>query len=494
MDKQKRKVGNVFKCDDIQMIAIGTLAIKRKKYSRGMKNMKQTQEYVYTIQINVIEVKVHVNGRLPLITSSIVEYANGDEVVAKLVYENLERHCSKCFRLDHELRDCLQAKAEKREQLKEKEKEEESLTHRNRSPRRNDRDDHRMGTRGEAGQDRHYSPNPHHQKGNYISGRSNQEADWSRRSYGHQNHSERQRRDDRDDYAKRPQLPHHRQSHSRDLSKERPSHTSVYREVRTQAQPRPTSPTGRISSDKTPVNHRLEIGGSRAESTNSKETHRTSDRGIPLQSSHQDLPREAVAKAIEEVHDAMIQYTLCADPTERAARRERFRQAEAQGEIEETAVNIVRASLAAQTGINEETETLTSPPRTSALLRLGPSPTPPDQPSQSELPQQPSTATRRKPGRPPGGKKVQTSPKTLAGASSRKRKVQQSKNPSCKRNISMAGEKEPPNRATSTRQRKAKAKGDVGNSLDSNQPICNLIPATTKRKKTDFQTPSTLVP
>lgn len=63
----------------------------------------------------MVRMRVHVNGRLPLITSSILEYPNGDEVEAKLVYEKIGKHCSCCFRLDHDLRDCLRAKAEKRE-------------------------------------------------------------------------------------------------------------------------------------------------------------------------------------------------------------------------------------------------------------------------------------------------------------------------------------------------------------------------------------------
>lgn len=50
-----------------------------------------------------IRMRVHVNGRLPLIKSSIIEYDNGDEVTATLVYEKLERYCSQCNRLDHEL-------------------------------------------------------------------------------------------------------------------------------------------------------------------------------------------------------------------------------------------------------------------------------------------------------------------------------------------------------------------------------------------------------
>lgn len=64
-----------------------------------------------------IRMRVHVNGRLPLIKSSVVEYPNGDEIVATLVNEKLERHCLKCGRLDHEIRDCLEAKHEKKAML-----------------------------------------------------------------------------------------------------------------------------------------------------------------------------------------------------------------------------------------------------------------------------------------------------------------------------------------------------------------------------------------
>ena len=42
----------------------------------------------------------------------------------------------------------------------------------------------------------------------------------------------------------------------------------------------------------------------------------------------------------------MVQYTQCADPTESAARRERMKKAEQQGELEETALLMVRAARA----------------------------------------------------------------------------------------------------------------------------------------------------
>lgn len=43
----------------------------------------------------VAKIRVHINGLLPLITEYTLEFANGAEVVAILVYEKLEKHCSK---------------------------------------------------------------------------------------------------------------------------------------------------------------------------------------------------------------------------------------------------------------------------------------------------------------------------------------------------------------------------------------------------------------
>ncbi|RID56764.1 hypothetical protein BRARA_F00189, partial [Brassica rapa] len=56
--------------------------------------------------------KVHIDGLLPLITTSVVEFPNGDEVTTTLMYERLDKHCTKCLRLDHELKECLVARAE----------------------------------------------------------------------------------------------------------------------------------------------------------------------------------------------------------------------------------------------------------------------------------------------------------------------------------------------------------------------------------------------
>ncbi|VVA94141.1 unnamed protein product [Arabis nemorensis] len=63
----------------------------------------------YEIITAAARVRVQVNGLMPLITSSTIEFNTGEEVVAELVYEKLEKHYSNCIMLDHEIKDCPQA-------------------------------------------------------------------------------------------------------------------------------------------------------------------------------------------------------------------------------------------------------------------------------------------------------------------------------------------------------------------------------------------------
>ncbi|KAF2608459.1 hypothetical protein F2Q68_00045447 [Brassica cretica] len=157
----------------------------------------------------------------------------------------------------------------------------------------------------------------------------------------------------------------------------------------------------------------------------------------------------------------MIQYTSCADPLESTVRRERLRQFDQTGRLEESVAQMARVAVARQNNENPEQNPelihTNSPERTSTLLRLG-SPTPPGIPPERDLDTSPRRTPallqlgktisppkdmpppapevfRRKPGRPPGSRKVSNSRKTLAGASSRKRKVQQTKAPTCRRRI-----------------------------------------------------------
>lgn len=82
--------------------------------------------------------RVHINGRLPLIKTAVVEYDNGDEVTAHLVYEKLDKHCTYCCKLDHEMRDCLKVKADKREEQAKLLTQAKEHSARPNSPRRNE--------------------------------------------------------------------------------------------------------------------------------------------------------------------------------------------------------------------------------------------------------------------------------------------------------------------------------------------------------------------
>ncbi|XP_033141200.1 uncharacterized protein LOC103854170 [Brassica rapa] len=258
------------------------------------------------------------------------------------------------------------------------------------------------------------------------------------------------------------------------------------------------------------------IDSIREESSSCKRTTPTSAKGTPLNESKLDQTTEALNAAREELRVTMTQYISCTDPAESAARRERVRQAEQNGIIEDSVSQMARAALARhqspETCLNspdrtpalhrlgslnpqaQETENILteSPKRTPALLRLGQA-SPPNQ-----LPNPPteSAPVRRKPGRPPGTRKGASSPKSLVGSNSRKRKVQQTKPPTCKRKLSVKTgnvlEAGPSRRKNGDSQKKGRQRSTPSNS--DNQPICNMIPATTKRKKADFRNPSTPVP
>ncbi|KAF2540833.1 hypothetical protein F2Q68_00029855 [Brassica cretica] len=107
----------------------------------------------------------------------------------------------------------------------------------------------------------------------------------------------------------------------------------------------------------------------------------------------------------------MLRYTQCADPTESAARRERMRKAEEQGQMEESARRIVRNLFGTAPEVNQMEDLVPSAERIPATLRLGP----PTQSPPAAAPPNTENPVKRKPGRPPGKRTVQQSPKLLKG-------------------------------------------------------------------------------
>ncbi|KAH0933882.1 hypothetical protein HID58_010999 [Brassica napus] len=85
-----------------------------------------------------------------------------------------------------------------------------------------------------------------------------------------------------------------------------------------------------------------------------------------------NIPVEILDLARKEIRDYMEQYSNCQDPTESAARKERLRQAEEQGELEEAATSLVRNSLESQRIEEVIRVPEASPDRIPVSQRLGP--------------------------------------------------------------------------------------------------------------------------
>ncbi|KAL0731973.1 hypothetical protein Bca4012_028067 [Brassica carinata] len=209
----------------------------------------------------------------------------------------------------------------------------------------------------------------------------------------------------------------------------------------------------------------------------SKTRERTSGRGVPLPGPQVAIPQEAFNEALGKVRDTMLQYTKSTDPVESGVRIERLRQAEEQGILEKSAARIVRNQQ-----IQERGEVTTTPERTPVALRLGPTPPPEEDmffTDQNDLPgnskeripatlrigpitddHRPSSedhlaeqhaspterlpasqrlgpildsprdaehnlapSTKRKPGRPPGSRRVEKVPKPIADVGTKIRRV-----------------------------------------------------------------------
>lgn len=202
----------------------------------------------------------------------------------------------------------------------------------------------------------------------------------------------------------------------------------------------------------------------------------------------QIIPNEALAKAKEELCEVLIQYANCPDPTKSAARKKKgLKLAEGQGEIEQTALNMVISNLNSNIADPQTDLVVSELARTPAMERLGPPNSLQGEPPAS-MAQRPSalqrigknqkarvlptttsndTSTRKRLGRPPGSKNVKTNPLGVAGASTTKRKVTQLKG-------------SPRRRVTSTKAKKPTAVS-TSSPLGGQRPACPMILPTAKR-------------
>lgn len=117
-------------------------------------------------------------------------------------------------------------------------------------------------------------------------------------------------------------------------------------------------------------------------------------------------PRHTTEEVMEELREVTLQYTMCADPIESAAQRQRALQGDAKGLMQKTAAAIIETANAATSGTLPRTTTVLDEDPTSVEHSIAAATEPP----------QPS----RKRGRPTKFKDLRIKPKVFRGSSSRK--------------------------------------------------------------------------
>ncbi|CAE5959180.1 unnamed protein product [Arabidopsis arenosa] len=366
--------------------------------------------------------RVTINGLKPLIMNTIVEFEDGSEIEATLVYEKLRNYCKACYMLDHTKEDC-------------------PLVCRELSRRGLDSHSTRFNERKELSR----APSEERRRENAISDsssrsrwRSSSSSGISRHRAGHQTERSRRfretggairRRDERDSLRVSSREDSSRRSGSTsgpDLRSSLSRRHSVSDHQQSQRHQSPSQSLSRHGETEAPLPKDKGKGKLVDSSPDPRNTSGLRldglNPGFPFSSSSAPLlpplaPKEALDVAMGELREVMTQYANCPDPTESAARRERVRQAEELGEFEETAEQMVRAahsSLPLPPGeLLSEGESL-SLERIPASQRLGPTFADP------ELPAPKRRMVKKKLGRPPGKK---STPSKLAGVKSKKKKL-----------------------------------------------------------------------
>ncbi|CAA7058840.1 unnamed protein product [Microthlaspi erraticum] len=353
------------------------------------------------------KMKVQVDGLKPLIMSSMVEFENGDEVEATLVYEKLEKHCTSCYRLDHDAKDCSLTEPLAPEEV----------------PIR--------AQKHTTQRDEPYQ--------RYYEGKGKGKV----RERGRYDRQDSDRR-----YLTTGSLPGTEGTLATNLTKIRGPEQTYPRWIE----------KGRPAlHDRTSESHDPTIREIARQRRPPLDKERTPER------SPERLPRDALNSALGEIREVMVQYSSCADPSESAAHKERLRQAEETGQLEESAAQMVRASLASQAAATVLSRALASPEalshdRIPASQRLGPTFLTTGDIIEIENANQDSNLGKRKRGRPVGRKTAIKTNTLLQGTSSRKRKVYaagsprkrgSSASPKALRSISYP----PPSKSTGGRQR-----------------------------------------
>lgn len=317
---------------------------------------------------------MHVNGRLPIIKKAVIEYDNGGEVIATLHYEKLEKHCSQCGKLDHELRDCLEAKALKKASMVNQETKHRTLDI---GFQENPQKYSEARVSEHRSRDDVFRPPQRRTASGYSSHSLAYEG--SQRREDHQGKTLRERGSHGQEWHPVRSLTPHNPAQSREVDYHRGRKVAR----RASYQFRGDSHSYRLSKNKSRHSYQSCEEGRRVPSArrspppqeaSANSHHKTQpyERGIPLPMSSTNLPIVAVENAVGVIRETLFQYTACADPSESAARRERVGLAKAQGTIEGNAIHLTKINEERMLAEEVNGGDKGSGSKTPVLSRLGP--------------------------------------------------------------------------------------------------------------------------
>lgn len=456
------------------------------------------------ITSTVAKMRVFINGLQPLIRKTTIEFDEGPEVKATLVYEKLHGFCSTCHSLCHSKKDCPEKPqtAENPPPITTQRTGAYSPPEPARETPRSSPSSQRNPQRRR--ENREYDQPRYHSRGSLHS------YDRSRENWERPSHSSRLRNPPSTERTITARNLH-RSASSRDPRGRDGSFNSYHsREYRRHASrterhhPYQVAPPPRAAW--------VEKHNQRALPLEMEESSRPirehpMNQGNPQEVTPppaQDiLPHKALESAREEVREYMMQYSSCADPVESEARKERFRLAEEQGEIEETAAQMVRTSMESHRG--EDILPLmpeTTPERIPARQRLGPLRelqstfdrlgVPERQDSDEGAPRSLDPSKKKRLGRPPGRS---TSSLALSlGAGTRKRKMTKlapSPRISTGRNVRTIPQNEE-NMSKATTSKGTGRKVPSRSKAPRGRPPAATLP--NKKKGADFRIPSAPLP
>ncbi|CAH8309005.1 unnamed protein product [Eruca vesicaria subsp. sativa] len=149
-------------------------------------------------------------------------------------------------------------------------------------------------------------------------------------------------------------------------------------------------------------------------------------RAEPPTLSRELIPEQVMVEAREELRGAMKQYTSCPDPTESAARMERLRQAEEEGDVEKSTEQIARQLMRDQRVITDPVLPEPTKSRVPISQRLGGIPHAEEQDEGTR--EKERVPAKKRLGRPPANKHLGVNI-SVAGSSgvAKKRRVAQEK-------------------------------------------------------------------